>query len=148
MTASVEMICSPAHVKPEMAKYGLLFGAAQTGGSICEKLFDTNRWKPNGPHPCLTTATGNIMSKAASSDHATTDHLSERVHKSVDHIAETAAKAEERIRHEAEDVSHKAKEYSEKTVSSVTVFVHENPLMALGIAFAAGALVTALRRRT
>ncbi|WP_111641835.1 DUF883 family protein [Marinimicrobium alkaliphilum] len=88
------------------------------------------------------------MSKAASSDHATTDHLSERVHKSVDHIAETAAKAEERIRHEAEDVSHKAKEYSEKTVSSVTVFVHENPLMALGIAFAAGALVTALRRRT
>lgn len=95
------------------------------------------------------------MSKSASSDHATTDRLSERAHESVDQIAKTAGKAEERVRHEAadadarvRDAGQKVKERSGETLQSVSGFVRDNPLTSLGIAFAAGTLLSALRRRS
>lgn len=84
------------------------------------------------------------MSKPASGDHATTDHLSERAHETVDRIAKTAGKGEERIRHEAADV----KERSDETLQSISAYVRDNPLTSLGLAFAAGALLSALRRRS
>jgi ElaB/YqjD/DUF883 family membrane-anchored ribosome-binding protein len=94
------------------------------------------------------------MNKSASSDHATTDRLSESAHESVDHIAESAGKAEERIRHGASeaktrvmDAGEKVKERSDDTLHAIFNFVGENPLTAIGLAFAAGALVTALKRR-
>jgi ElaB/YqjD/DUF883 family membrane-anchored ribosome-binding protein len=90
-----------------------------------------------------------------SSDHATTDRLSERAHESVDQFAKTAGKAEERMRHEAADAEayvreagRKAKEHSTETLHSVSAFVRENPLMCLGIAFAAGTLVSSFKRRS
>ncbi len=95
------------------------------------------------------------MTQPASGDHATTDRISERAHESVDQFAKTAGKAEERIRHEAadaearvRDAGQKAKARSDETLHSISVFVQENPLMSLGIAFAAGSLVSALRRRS
>lgn len=95
------------------------------------------------------------MSKSASGDHATTDHLSERAHATVDRIADTAGKGEERIRHEAEEAGtrvreagQKAKERSDETLHAVGGFVRDNPLISLGLAFAAGALVSALSRRS
>lgn len=95
------------------------------------------------------------MSKPASSDHATTDRLSERAHESVDQFAKTAGKAEERIRHEAtdaearvRDAGQQVKARSDETLHAINDFVQENPLMSLGIAFAAGSLVTAWRRRS
>lgn len=84
------------------------------------------------------------MSKAANGDHATTDHLSERAHESVDRIAKTAGKGEERLRHEAANV----KERSDDTLQAVSTFVRDNPLTSLGIAFAAGSLLSALKRRS
>ena len=95
------------------------------------------------------------MSKPASSDHATTDRLSERAHESVDRIATTAGKGEEKIRHEAagaearvREAGQKARQRSDETLQTVAVFVRDNPLTSLGIAFAAGTLLAALRRRS
>ncbi len=95
------------------------------------------------------------MSKPTTGDHATTDRLSERAHESVDQIAKTAGKAEERIRNGAEDAEarireagQKARERSGDTLQSISVFVRDNPLTSLGLAFAAGTLLSALRRRS
>ncbi|WP_024326477.1 YqjD family protein [Thioalkalivibrio sp. AKL19] len=94
------------------------------------------------------------MTTPGTSEHATTDRLSERAHETVDQAAKTAAKAEERIRHQAagaeervKEAGQQVKERSDETLKSVTGFVRENPLLSLGIAFAAGTLVSALRRR-
>ncbi len=95
------------------------------------------------------------MSKSPSGDHATTDRLSERAHESVDQVAKTAGKVEERVRHEASeadarvrDAGQKAKERSDETLHSVSTFVGEHPLTSLGVAFAAGTLLSALIRRS
>jgi len=95
------------------------------------------------------------MITSASSDHSTTDRLSERAHESVDQVANTAGKAEERLRHEAaaaeeraREVGHKIKERSDETLNTISVFVRENPVLALGIAFAAGSLLSILGRRS
>ena len=95
------------------------------------------------------------MNTSASSDHATTDRLSERAHESVNQVAKTAGKAEERIRQEAadaeatvRDAGHKIKEHTDQTLQSVTVFVRDNPLFSLGLSFVAGMLLSALRRRS
>lgn len=95
------------------------------------------------------------MSKAANSGHATTDHLSERAHESVDQIAKSSGKAEERIRREAagaetrvREAGKKTKERSDDTLQSISGFVQDNPLISLGIAFAAGTLLSASRRKS
>lgn len=93
------------------------------------------------------------MSKP-SSEHTTTDHLSDSSHSSIDQIAKGAGKAEEHIRHNAadaeayvKDAGHKAKKCSDKTLDSVSSYVRDNPLICLGLAFAAGSLLSALKRR-
>lgn len=95
------------------------------------------------------------MSKSASSNHDTTDRVSESAHESVDRVAETAGKGEEKIRREAanadaraRDAGQKVKERSDETLHSIGVFVRDNPLTSLGIAFAAGTLVSAFTRRS
>lgn len=93
------------------------------------------------------------MTKQATSSHATTDRLSESVHESVDQIAKTAGKAEERIRKEASeaqlharDAGQKTKERTDDTIQYISHFVQDNPMLALGIAFAAGTLLSAKKR--
>lgn len=95
------------------------------------------------------------MSKTANGEHATTDRLSDCAHESVDKVAGPAGKAEEKIRQGAGDARNsansagkKAKEQSEETLHSITDFVGENPMISLGLAFAAGTLVSALRRKS
>lgn len=95
------------------------------------------------------------MSKSVNGGHATTDRLSERAHETVDQAAKSAGKAEERIRDGAAEaetrVRHagqKAKARTDETLHSIGTFVQDNPLMSLGIAFAAGTLLSALRRRS
>jgi|GEM_PF-2202971 len=92
------------------------------------------------------------MSKTGSGDHATTDRLSEYSHDSVDWIAKTAGKGEEKIRRKAadaeaslKDAGLRAKERSNETLQSICVFARDNPLIALGLAFSAGVLLSALR---
>lgn len=95
------------------------------------------------------------MSKSASGNHATTDRLLKRLQESMDRFAKTAGKAEKRMRHEAGDTKarvskagEKARKRSEKTVHSVSVFVRDNPLTSLGLALAAGSLMSAIARRS
>lgn len=94
------------------------------------------------------------MNKPASSEHATTDRLSERVHESVDQFAKTAGKGEEQIRHKAadaearvRDAGEKVKQRSGEALHSISGFVQDKPLVSLGIAFAAGTLLSALLKR-
>ncbi|WP_024329976.1 hypothetical protein [Thioalkalivibrio sp. ALR17-21] len=94
------------------------------------------------------------MDTQGSSEHATTDRISERAHETVDQAARGAGKAEERIRREAEraedsakEAGAKIKEQSEESLQSITSFVGEHPFLSLGLAFAAGTLVSTLRRR-
>lgn len=91
------------------------------------------------------------MNKSASGEHATTDRLSERAHESVDKFAKTAGKGEEQIRQKAadaearvKDVGEKAKRRSSEAMDSISDFVHDKPLISLGVAFAAGTLLSAL----
>ena len=93
------------------------------------------------------------MSK--STDHTTTDRLSNSAHDTVDQIAKNAARAEERIRHEAEDVSAHARDVGQKTkertddaMQSISAYVQDNPLISLGLAFAAGTLLSTFKRRS
>lgn len=95
------------------------------------------------------------MSTPANSDHTATDRLSQSAHESVDHIAKTAGRAEKSIRHGSASVEahvreagRNAKKRSDKALKSLGVFVRENPMTALGCAFAAGTLLAALRRRS
>ncbi len=93
------------------------------------------------------------MTKRANSGHTTTDRISESAHESVDQVAKTAGKAEERIRQEASEAQahvreagQKTRERTDDTLQSISGFVQENPLVSLGLAFAAGSLLSALKR--
>lgn len=94
------------------------------------------------------------MNPSVNGDHATTDRLSERAHESVDQFAKAAGKGEEKIRHKAadaearvKDAGQKAKQRSGEAMQSISAFVQDKPLTSLGIAFAAGSLLSALLRR-
>ena len=94
------------------------------------------------------------MSKSSSSDHNIKGRLSESAQQSMAQMSKTADKAKERLQHDAvaakaraKQMGHQAKQRSEETLDSVNTFVGDNPLTALGIAFAAGSLVSYLIKR-
>lgn len=88
------------------------------------------------------------------SSHDTTDKVAKTVHEAVDSVAERAAPAEERVRESAAKAAERAREGAEYArarthdmTERVCDYVKENPLMALGIAFAAGTVVSSILRR-
>ncbi|MBA3979246.1 MAG: hypothetical protein C0462_01460 [Alcanivorax sp.] len=88
------------------------------------------------------------------STHQTTDKVAQSLHGAVDTAASRAAPAEEKLRQEANEAAarlREGREYarsrSEEMLGNVTGYVRENPLTALGLAFAAGTLFSALTRR-
>lgn len=83
------------------------------------------------------------MAKSPSPTHETTDRFANRAHEAVDSAAETVKHAEERIR----ETTEQARVRSQDLISSVGEYVKDNPLTALGIAFAAGTIFSALTRR-
>lgn len=95
------------------------------------------------------------MKSPAIGDHATTDRLSDRAHESMDQMGKTAGKVKEQIQRGAADAEaqvrnagQKVQELSDETLNSVSVFVRDNPLTALGIAIAAGTLISAVIRQS
>lgn len=81
--------------------------------------------------------------KTPSSGHETTDQLADKAHEAVDSAARAAAQAEERVRESTQN----ARERSGDLLDSVSDYVKDNPLAALGLAFAAGTVFSAMTRR-
>ncbi len=86
--------------------------------------------------------------------HDTTSHLAEKLHSAIDKTAEGVAHTEERIRKSAAQAaekmqqgSHCAQKKTQETICAIAGYVRENPLLSLGIAFAAGSLISSLTRR-
>lgn len=92
--------------------------------------------------------------KQADSAHETVDHVADSLHDVVDKAADGLNSAEENIRREASEAFDKVREgqenmreYSADLYESVTTYVRQNPLTALGIAFVAGSILSSLNRR-
>jgi ElaB/YqjD/DUF883 family membrane-anchored ribosome-binding protein len=84
----------------------------------------------------------------------TTEKVSQAAHETVDRVAQKASRAEEQLRDAADRAAQAAQAAREKarveadaTIRKVTGYIENNPLTSAAIAFAAGALVTALLRR-
>lgn len=78
----------------------------------------------------------------------------DRMHEAVDRASETAAQAEQRARQVADEARHKvrqgaqqARQKSEEMSASLQRYIRDNPMMALGVAFAAGTVIASLGRR-
>lgn len=84
----------------------------------------------------------------------TTARVADNLHHAVDSAADSAGHAEQRLREQAEKTAGKAREMADRArvqagqaVGTVSRYTRDNPLAALGIAFAAGAVVASLTRR-
>jgi ElaB/YqjD/DUF883 family membrane-anchored ribosome-binding protein len=92
--------------------------------------------------------------KPFENEHETVDQVAGKLHEVVDKAAENLGPAEERLRLEAREAAARMREgkefartQGEELVGKVTTYVRDNPLMALGIAFVAGSIFSALSRR-
>ena len=84
----------------------------------------------------------------------TTDHVAAKAHETVDTIAERAQSAEREVRKAAGRTAEQARELrdeyvdtAEQTLKRAGSYVESNPLAAVGIAFVAGVLLSAMFRR-
>ncbi len=85
---------------------------------------------------------------------STSAKVADVAHEAVDRFAKTAAEAEERIRSAASDAERSVKDATKQAQlrsrdvnQAVTEYVNKNPVKSIGIAFAAGVIVSALMRR-
>jgi ElaB/YqjD/DUF883 family membrane-anchored ribosome-binding protein len=85
---------------------------------------------------------------------ATTQRLAEKAHQTIDRAAEAATAAEQTLRSTAARAAEKLKDSQDvagttmdEGLDTMRRYVEQNPLMAAGIAFAAGLLVSSLLRR-
>lgn len=81
--------------------------------------------------------------KPFTTGHATTDRVAEMAHHTVDRVAERAAQAEERVRQGTEH----AETVGRDAADSVGRYMREHPMASLGIAAAAGFILSSLLRR-
>lgn len=86
--------------------------------------------------------------------HPATNRATEAVHEAVDRAAATAGPAEDRLRDAASSARVRARETgdrlqerSEELASQTRRYVDDHPLASLGIAFAAGLVISSLLRR-
>ena len=84
----------------------------------------------------------------------TTEHLSQAAHETIDRAARGAAKVESSLRESASHAGEQAKATKERAavqfdsaLKRLDAFMHEHPVSAAGVAFAAGMLLSSLLRR-
>jgi len=89
-----------------------------------------------------------------SDENPMTDRLTAMAHETVDQVSTAASRAEQQVRGAAARTAEQAKEYTDQAaeladegVTKVKSYVETNPLMAAGIAFAAGVIISSLIRR-
>jgi ElaB/YqjD/DUF883 family membrane-anchored ribosome-binding protein len=85
---------------------------------------------------------------------ATAERLASKAHETVDRVAEAANYAEREVRNaaartaeQARQLREQAVERADENVQRVRSYVEQNPMMAAGIAFAAGVILSSLFRR-
>ena len=95
-----------------------------------------------------------ITDRAASMAHDTTDRAADMAHETVDRVADVADDAEKQVRKAAARKMKQARALQDDMLDTVNgklervdSYVKENPFTAAGIAFAIGAIVSALIRR-
>lgn len=71
-----------------------------------------------------------------------TERLARAAHQAVDSLSDYGGKAEERIRNTAQTATDRSREY----VNQLQRYVEDHPMMAIGIAAAAGFVVGMLMR--
>jgi ElaB/YqjD/DUF883 family membrane-anchored ribosome-binding protein len=84
----------------------------------------------------------------------TAERLASKAHDAVDRAAEAANYAEREVRNAASRTAERAQQLREQAVEAadenvqrVRSYVEQNPMMAAGIAFAAGVILSSLFRR-
>jgi ElaB/YqjD/DUF883 family membrane-anchored ribosome-binding protein len=95
-----------------------------------------------------------ITDRAAAMAHDTTDRAAEMAHDTVDRVADAADDAERQVRSAASRKMKQARQLQDDMLDvvddklgRVDSYVKQNPFTAAGIAFAIGAIVSALIRR-
>ncbi len=106
----------------------------------------------------MSNQSANTTTKTASNgqsgaNHPFTESMSNSLHDSIDRLANTVARAEESVRdgvdEGAENLSARQKQIESKwNQSTVKKFAAENPVATAGMAFAAGALLSSLLRKS
>lgn len=81
--------------------------------------------------------------RAAQTAHETIEQLAEKGELTEERISEIINEAAERLR----STGQQARQRGEHLVDNVYSYVRERPLTAVGVAFAAGFLISALNRR-
>lgn len=87
------------------------------------------------------------------SEHNVTDRVADKAHETIDRAAERAGRAEESVRERYSEADEKVREKArhghkraDDTLATLGSYIRENPLTAMGLAFAVGALYSSLRR--
>jgi ElaB/YqjD/DUF883 family membrane-anchored ribosome-binding protein len=80
-----------------------------------------------------------MASKAQGEKGQTTEKMADKAHEAVDSAAEKVNQAEEQLRQAAAQ--------GQDVLAAVSDYVKENPLTALGLAFAAGTIFSSMTRR-
>lgn len=90
----------------------------------------------------------------AGGDTSTTDHMAQAAHAAVDKAAANLAQAERALREaqaaagiKISDMSEQARQIGNESLSSVRQYVDQHPARAVGIAFAAGYLLSVLLKK-
>jgi ElaB/YqjD/DUF883 family membrane-anchored ribosome-binding protein len=109
---------------------------------------------PSGQEQTSTGPSSDSKTDSAAADSSTTARMATAAHSVVDTMGSNLEHAESSLRDAGEAAADKASEairqaksYSEDAVSSVTEYIHLYPLRSMGIAVAAGYLISALTRR-
>lgn len=84
-----------------------------------------------------------ITDQVVKSAHETLDKISGPVSHAEEHLRETTHKAQESVKASA----RKAQDTTRELTSSVSGYIQENPLTAVGVAVAVGVVVGVLLRR-
>lgn len=108
----------------------------------------------NTEHQSANSPAGTAEQRDRRDRAPTTEKLAEVAHEAVDKAAARSAEAERAARHTAERTREKAfetastaQQASQDALQSVTAYTQRKPLSALGVAFAAGIMFSALLRR-
>jgi ElaB/YqjD/DUF883 family membrane-anchored ribosome-binding protein len=109
------------------------------------------RLKPARCRASMSLILTGVLTMTESSQSApTTGRVADSLHDAVDAAAAKAGSAEEQLRQQAEkarEAADYARARAGEVVDSVARYTRDNPLAALGIAFAAGVVLASLTRR-